>query len=822
MSVPRENATTGQRLKALEQEVARLRLQASSTVATVAPTDVMPRSTWIDPSANNAPYFLDDAGNWIPTRDGTIAVAQATASGALTAATTDGLPPSASPTPVASGVISGVRLTWDAVVNRDPVQFRLYGSTATGFTPGAGNLITTTPNTSFTHVPSPVNYTATYYYRLVEFDADGAAGASPEVSAQPVQVNTPDMAVSYIYAGTMAVDKLSGGSLAADVLLAATMRTGLTGARVELGPFGIVIYDPSGSPTTVLPSDGTTSTFKGDAEVGGLTVTGGMSLRSTGAHEISQSAALTLAGQVTPPQAAPTAVIDYESSVMNEPGLYGSFYQSGLFYGVDSSGNISSWAYPYTGATVYGGLVGPSHPHDGGIVKIGTSWYTLGLDSGTNTLKINKYADAPGAIAALQTSVTYTPLSSSSRACIGVDDTGAFLIADFNPATNVIRVQQGNATTLALSTVFTTATTAAFAGSSRPIYVQAGFFDAGVNRYYVGMQGVAKCFAFGSPTAYIPNESFQLPLTGATGMGWDGTRFYTVYSNPNLNIPHGTQYKHTTDKWVGADPATWYSAATWRDTNATGGTHETSMSPVGTIAMKRRARLTLTSPAIPAAGVDDPNAVSFYLSNTTNARTSLFQQTLPADGVKTLVLTDTLAFTGTNPPLTNNFPTVATPGRIRNPNDTLVISGDGSITAAAMSLGTTPVSALTQCLSAACTANLALQTVEADITGATVTFTTARANARYLVMGSFYFSSTAANNNVASGKLSVDGAVQTAFANFTGLNTTPDRMNAAQSWAGTLAAAGSHTLKLRGVHAAANNVVTVNSGSTTITVLVFE
>lgn len=138
-------------------------------------------------------------------------------------------------------------------------------------------------------------------------------------------------------------------------------------------------------------------------------------------------------------------------------------------------------------------------------------------------------------------------------------------------------------------------------------------------------------------------------------------------------------------------------------------------------------------------------------------------------------------------------------------------------------LGSGNGGSLTQVLTDVCSANVDLSATEVDITGASVTFTT-RANARYFCTGSFYFSSIAASAQVAAGKLSIDGSIQPAVANFTGLNTVPDRVNSSQSWTGTLAA-GSHTLKLRGqitTGTPPQTGVRVNAGSTTILVLVFE
>lgn len=131
---------------------------------------------------------------------------------------------------------------------------------------------------------------------------------------------------------------------------------------------------------------------------------------------------------------------------------------------------------------------------------------------------------------------------------------------------------------------------------------------------------------------------------------------------------------------------------------------------------------------------------------------------------------------------------------------------------------------LTQILAASCQTNLDLTAVEADVPGATVSVTTARPGARFVCFGSFYFSAIAANINVASGKLAIDGVNRPEVANFTGSNTVPDRGNCAQIWSGTLAAAGAHTLKLRGVLGGTppQSGTRINTASTTLTVLVFE
>lgn len=196
--------------------------------------------------------------------------------------------------------------------------------------------------------------------------------------------------------------------------------------------------------------------------------------------------------------------------------------------------------------------------------------------------------------------------------------------------------------------------------------------------------------------------------------------------------------------------------------------------------------------------------------------------------------TGPLALVGTGATTSNGVPIVTTTGAqaLTNkdltgagntfPSNLATLTGTQALTNKDLSSGTNtyPGRMLTQNLTAACTANVGLTTTEVDITGATVTFTTTKANATYLVTGSFYFAAASGAVTIASGKLNVDGTNRTAFAQFTGTSATTDRVSASQTWTGTLASAGSHTLKLRGVAGASG--VTVNDTHTTITVMVFE
>jgi hypothetical protein len=117
-----------------------------------------------------------------------------------------------------------------------------------------------------------------------------------------------------------------------------------------------------------------------------------------------------------------------------------------------------------------------------------------------------------------------------------------------------------------------------------------------------------------------------------------------------------------------------------------------------------------------------------------------------------------------------------------------------------------------------------------DIGGCSITLTTAAANAAYTVQANFSFDTV---TSVASapfpytrGALDVNGVVQSGEARWsegtTGMDTGDYSMSS-KSWSGTLAAAGSHTLKLVGaLNSVTGGPVIASTGFTDITVVIYE
>lgn len=118
-------------------------------------------------------------------------------------------------------------------------------------------------------------------------------------------------------------------------------------------------------------------------------------------------------------------------------------------------------------------------------------------------------------------------------------------------------------------------------------------------------------------------------------------------------------------------------------------------------------------------------------------------------------------------------------------------------------------------------ANLTTSGVLTDITGATVTFDTVTAGAGYTAYADFCYDVVVATTERAEGALLVDGVAASARARWSGEVTTDFGM-ASQNWTGTIAAAGSHTVKLQANRSGAAGQIDVIAAFTKFTIVIFE
>lgn len=111
-------------------------------------------------------------------------------------------------------------------------------------------------------------------------------------------------------------------------------------------------------------------------------------------------------------------------------------------------------------------------------------------------------------------------------------------------------------------------------------------------------------------------------------------------------------------------------------------------------------------------------------------------------------------------------------------------------------------------------------TAYADITGATVTFTTTTANASYRVIAVFDCAvGTSSATTDMNGRIDVDGVAGTGLAKHQMDNLDRDSVTLTEK--GTLASAGSHTIKLQGALSAAAGSGTFQT-TTNILVIITE
>ena len=113
--------------------------------------------------------------------------------------TSDGLPPTESPTPVVIGQTGGIYLAWDAVDNADPVEYHIYASATPTVDIIEANRIADVTATAFLatvqkYVPlTRIPYDSDTYFSIVASDADGPAPAGPVVSGRAARLAATDL-----------------------------------------------------------------------------------------------------------------------------------------------------------------------------------------------------------------------------------------------------------------------------------------------------------------------------------------------------------------------------------------------------------------------------------------------------------------------------------------------------------------------------------------------------------------------------------------------------------------------------------------------------
>lgn len=670
--------------------------------------------------------------------------------------TSDGLAPTSSPAPEVVGGIGAFFVKWVPPVNADPLTYELHVSQTPNFTASSATLVAETPSTLISvrrrpGTPSDQDdlrfaYDTDYYFAVIAKDADGAAPKSTEVAAQLHQITGPDVAAKTIIGENIAGETLTGDLFAGQVVLGSTISTGaidengnIVGARVELGPAGLMNFDSEGNPVVKLPLEANDDAFvRAHMEMLSADVLDNFSMFGTN-NQIAKDGKLMLSQGTMPPTTPPTVSYAYDTvqldtNTAKPPHTASNGYNLGTFalnpaqitsivwdsqwscwcVCQQKSGGFRIWRFTGAGA-IYNNLatgrawlddyndrsmavVGPSY--GGGIAtlfKSGTDWYIWGHRT-NGTGEINRIPSS-------------WILHSDQSPSLGYDyAANRYILWQNNGGGGgTLQARRFYLNAYSGSGAFPNAT------SSGVIEGAAGSASAQETRglvYGSQIDGVNTRYVHGW-NSYVTIEVHDTNLVrkntdGAfedwtapaahLGLAHDGTSFVTVDSTGKL-----TKYENW--NWPQLN-ATAKIGAALRDTDPAGdqanphpgqaaGTHETPVGAILTFTQRRRAKLVITASEVPdAGGPDDPDKWALYWYRGTSATpTKTDFKFIDAIGSPTARTTKTITAdpTGANPPggiagqagAVNNFPN-ANPARLVSTgidgsgNPYIDLTGDGS------------------------------------------------------------------------------------------------------------------------------------------------
>lgn len=255
---------------------------------------------------------VDRAGNRSAPSGVDSAVALATHVGS------DGEAPETSPAPVVRGGVGALFVSWTPVVNEDPVDYYVHISTVDDFTPSPATLVTETAASSAVIKTLPgggaLEYDVIYYIKIVAEDVDGAAPASVQGGASMMQVTGEDIAVNYVYAGNILADQIEGGTIRSAVTIAGLFQTATAGGRVEMGPFGIRVYDANGIDVNVDLA-GAVNRFRGSIDAVDIIIRDALQMFGKN-NMMGVGAELTLSSSTSAPAQPPTMSWEYEQQAV--------------------------------------------------------------------------------------------------------------------------------------------------------------------------------------------------------------------------------------------------------------------------------------------------------------------------------------------------------------------------------------------------------------------------------------------------------------------------------------------------------------------------
>ena len=515
-----------------------------------------------------------------------------------------------------------------------------------------------------------------------------------------------DGAIGNAKISNLAVDKLTGGTLQADINLAAKIEAGTSGlGLVQLDSTGIRVVDGSGIQQTAFNTTGS-SVFKGDIEAVGIEASGSVKMHGS-ASEVSVNGKLYLATGVTAPSVTPSLsyILDTSIALVGAPGtsytpeavIRDDSNGEWLSKNVDTSTGVvyiyrhnADGTYKSTQATftpsgnyVYYkpestfGLPTQSilsgFAYIGGVVWVPRASWSTGTAAFTYDIQFQIYSSGGTAknigslcdecnqwnydgfltLGQVIGSSTLIAIAHKPVADVSVSSSNSVTVSNLNPSTLAYT------NSVVLPADFKVETTVTVP------YLSFGNYDFGASRYLLcftqsNFAKVARSFT----TAGVEQTSENFQLEGISGVGYTGSVVWSANGSAVwsyiANISGDIKF-----------------AFSWYDSQGT--THETSISPISTrldsvSSRRRKIRVTTTSftPDLSGDGVDKIRIYGGLTEGT------MFLQSEISTNQATY---STLASSGTSPNSGTAFPSSGTAAIIQNPAGTVKVDGAGSISA---------------------------------------------------------------------------------------------------------------------------------------------
>lgn len=237
---------------------------------------------------------------------------------------TDETPPSSSPAAEVVGGVGSLFVKWDPISNNDLVTYRVYVSTAINFVPAVANLVAMTTGSSMNVSKLPDGTAPVagviYYVKIIAMDEDGDGPEGLQGSSQTKLITGPDISVAYVYAGAIQATQITGGTITSDLLMSGSIKTALSGARLELSATGLNIFGPSGILVASLGTNAI-SEFNGKVFATSINIIGGLTLNGTD-NVFSKGSIVTLSSKQPNPTAPATITFSYTTSLADGNNAY--------------------------------------------------------------------------------------------------------------------------------------------------------------------------------------------------------------------------------------------------------------------------------------------------------------------------------------------------------------------------------------------------------------------------------------------------------------------------------------------------------------------